>query len=113
MPNPLHQQLPLTEATFFILLSLAREAQHGYAIMKDVEQLSGGRISFSTGTLYGALRRLLDQGWITPTANGSGGGRARKAYRLTAAGRRLLAAETDRLQTLVQTAQARQALGTA
>lgn len=111
MPNAIDRHLPLTEATFFILISLAQEAQHGYAIMKDVERLSEGRILFSTGTLYGALRRLLDQGWIGPVAHGAGGGRPRKAYRLTAAGRRLLAAETDRLRTLVQTAQARQAAG--
>lgn len=111
MPNTLDQHLPLTEATFFILLSLAHEAQHGYAILKDVEQLSDGRIVFSTGTLYGALRRLLDQGWIAPVADGAGGGRPRKAYRLTALGRRLFAAETARLRTLVRAARARQAPG--
>lgn len=55
---------PLTEATFFILLSLSSAPKHGYAIMKEVKELSKGQIVFSTGTLYGALKRLLEQGWI-------------------------------------------------
>jgi DNA-binding PadR family transcriptional regulator len=54
----------LTETTFFILLSLSSGKKHGYLIMKEVERLSGGRTSRSTGTLYGVLGRLLDQGWI-------------------------------------------------
>ncbi len=57
--------LPLTEATFFILMNLSSGPRHGYAIMKEVHEMSKGRITFSTGTLYGALKRLLDQGWIT------------------------------------------------
>jgi DNA-binding PadR family transcriptional regulator len=62
------QNAPLTEATFFILLSLSPAPKHGYAIMKEVKALSNGRIVFSTGTLYGALRRLLEQGWIRRVA---------------------------------------------
>ncbi|MEZ4837046.1 MAG: PadR family transcriptional regulator [Caldilineaceae bacterium] len=56
--------LPLTESTLYILLSLSSEPRHGYSIIKDVEQLSRNSVSLSTGTLYGALKRLLDQGWI-------------------------------------------------
>ena len=52
--------LPLTEPVLLILLSLAGEPRHGYSILKDVEQMSDGRVCLSTGTLYGALRRLLD-----------------------------------------------------
>ena len=55
---------PLTESTYFILLSLSPEPKHGYAIMKEVQELSEGRVVLSTGTLYGALKRLLDEGWI-------------------------------------------------
>lgn len=105
----IQSELPLTEATLLILLSLAAEPRHGYAIMKDVESLSEGRVVFSTGTLYGALKRLLDQGWIRrvddSTANGVG--RERKAYALTDRGRRVLRAEVVRLETLVSAAQLR------
>lgn len=101
--------LPLTEATLFILLSLAPEPRHGYAIMKDVESLSEGRVAFSTGTLYGALKRLLDQGWIRRVSdpNENGTARERKAYALTDRGRRVLRAEVARLQKLVTMARLR------
>ena len=101
--------LPLTEVTYFILLSLAPGPRHGYAIMKDVRFLSKGRVVLSTGTLYGALKRLLEQGWILrsddPLASDSG--RQRKAYRLTELGRRVLEAEVRRLDNLVTAAQLR------
>jgi DNA-binding PadR family transcriptional regulator len=105
----LQENLPLTEATFYILLSLAPGPKHGYAIMKDIKTLSEGRVSLSTGTLYGAIKRLLDQGWILrvdePSENGSS--RDRKAYVLTQRGRRILEAETARLGKLYQAAQLR------
>ncbi len=63
----IHSNLPLTETTYFILLSLAPGPRHGYSIMKDVLQLSSGRVELSTGTLYSALKRLLDQNWIQRT----------------------------------------------
>ena len=56
--------LPLREPTFFILLSIAEEQKHGYAILQDVETLSAGKIKLSNGTLYGALTRLQGQGLI-------------------------------------------------
>jgi DNA-binding PadR family transcriptional regulator len=109
-----HTSLPLTEAVFCILLSLAPKPKHGYAIMKDVESLSHNRVSLSTGTLYGAIKRLLEQGWIEPIdeADFTAGEpvepkRGRKAYALTDLGRRILQAETARLQSLVTVAQLR------
>ena len=101
--------LPLTEVTYFILLSLAPGARHGYAIMKDVRFISQGRISLSTGTLYGGLKRLLNLGWITRSDNSSSvvSGRVRKSYRLTALGRSLLAAEIERLESLLEAANLR------
>ena len=57
-------QSPLTEPVLLVLLSLAQQPRHGYSIMKDVEQMSDGRVMLSTGTLYGALQRLLSRGWI-------------------------------------------------
>ena len=104
---------PLTEATFFILLSLSPSPKHGYAIMKEVKTLSKGRIVFSTGTLYGALRRLLEQDWIRrvndPQPNHTD--RERKAYALTPRGRNVLNGEIERLKSLVTTAEQRTSEG--
>jgi len=99
--------LPLREPTFFILLALVPGPQHGYAIMKETADLSDGRVRLSTSTLYGAIKRLLDQRWIerAPVASGVENGRERKAYQLTDMGRRILNAETVRLQSLVTVAQ--------
>jgi len=104
--------LPLSEAVFFILLSLAPGPKHGYAIMKDVEALSDARVSLSTGTLYGALKRLLDGGWVQRVDEGQdGSGRERKSYALTQLGKGILEAETARMQNLVVTAQKRSSEG--
>ena len=98
--------LPLTEATFFILLCLSPGPKHGYAIMKGVNQMSGGRITFSTGTLYGALKRLLDQQWIVRNGEEDEGdnSRSRKDYELTELGREILNAEVTRMKDVVQLA---------
>jgi len=100
----MQEHLPLTEATFLILLSLAPGARHGYGIMKDVQDLSDGRINLSTGTLYGALKRLLEQEWIVRLENSSSSdaGKPRKEYELTELGRRVLRAEQDRLEALAR-----------
>lgn len=100
--------LPLPEATFFILLSLAQTPRHGYAIMQSVSDLSDGRVALSTGTLYGALRRMLEQGWIERFDEKSEivDGRLRKAYCLTDLGQKILNADVARLQQLVATARA-------
>jgi len=109
---------PLREPTFLILLSLVPAKKHGYAILKDVEELSNGKVKLSTGTLYEALARLLSQGLIeriledAPTSvddleDLSPRGKPRKAYRLTRAGRSLLEAETRRMHSLVYVAQKR------
>lgn len=116
MPNPAENNplLPLTEVVFFILLSLAPKPKHGYAIMKEVASLSHQRVSLSTGTLYGALKRLLEQGWIEPVEEADAGDyqpgaakRVRKAYALTDLGRSILQTEAARLQSLVAVAQLR------
>ncbi len=106
-------QEPLTETTFLILLSLVPEARHGYAILKEVAALSDGRVRLSTGTLYGALNRLLEQGWIErvedPAANDTQ--RPRKAYQLTGLGQTILEQEVQRLKKLVALASLRQVEG--
>jgi DNA-binding PadR family transcriptional regulator len=107
--HEVQNNLPLTEATFFILLSLAPEPNHGYAIMKDVHQLSQGRVMLSTGTLYSALKRLLEQGWIrrNEATDNNSNGRLRKTYSLTSLGKHILQAEVQRLEGLVSASQSR------
>lgn len=95
--------LPLTESVLLILLSLAEQPRHGYSILKDVEQMSAGRVKLSTGTLYGALRRLLDQGWIERIEEDESP-RDRRPYRLTSCGRRNLQLEVQRLKHLTKLA---------
>jgi DNA-binding PadR family transcriptional regulator len=99
---------PLTEATFFILMNLSSGPKHGYAIMKEVHEMSKGRIRFSTGTLYGALKRLLDQDWIVRgdegVENGEETSRTRKEYELTSLGKKVLQSEIDRMRDLVRLA---------
>ena len=96
--------LPLTETTFYILLCLSSGPRHGYAIIKDSAVLSDNRITMSTGTLYGAIKRLLEQGWIIrmddPQPNTTD--RERKAYALTDLGRSILNAEILRLREIIQ-----------
>ena len=109
--SEIQSNLPLTETTLYILLSLAPGPRHGYAIMKDVRALSRNRVELSTGTLYSALKRLLDQNWIRRTEDpdpiAAHGGRKRKVYVLTDLGNNILQAEVDRLQSLVSVARGR------
>lgn len=95
-----NDHLPLREVSFFILFSLARTPKHGYAILQDVAAVSAGRFQLGTGTLYGALRRMLDQGWIERFDEASAvvDGRVRKAYRITDLGRKILNADTARIE---------------
>jgi DNA-binding PadR family transcriptional regulator len=101
--NP-HDYLPLTETSFFILLSLAAAPKHGYAIIKEVEALSQGRVVLAAGTLYSALRRMLEEGWIERLDDGSTSdeSRERKLYSLSDLGRRIFELETERLHSLVR-----------
>jgi len=96
--------LPLTETSFFILLSLATTPKHGYGIIKEVEALSAGRVVLAAGTLYSALRRMLEDGWIERLENDdfNSDGRERKLYSLTDLGCRIFDLETKRLQGLVR-----------
>jgi len=95
--------LPLSEPVLLVLLSLAEQPRHGYSILKDVEQMSGGRVVLSTGTLYGALQRLLSQEWIERFEE-EDASRDRRSYRLTAKGRRNLQAEIERMRHLTRVA---------
>ena len=88
----------MTEQWLLILAGLARGELHGYGIARDVEELSDGRVSYA-GTLYGALNRMVDEGWVAPSGEQVVGGRRRRYYRITAAGETALAAEVDRMRS--------------
>ena len=92
--------LPLTEAVYYILLSLM-EPMHGYGIMQNVEALSGGRVRLAAGTLYGAINTLLDRGWIA-LYSAEEGSRKKKEYLITELGRAAFSAELSRLQELTE-----------
>ena len=96
--------LPLTETSFFILLSLATTPKHGYGIIKEVQALSAGRVVLAAGTLYTALRRMLEDGWIERLEGDrlNEDSRERKLYSLTDLGRHIFELETKRLQRLVR-----------
>lgn len=100
---------PLTEPVLLILMSLAEQPRHGYSIMKDVADMSDHRVTLSTGTLYGALRRLLGDGWIE-RFHDDDGSRGRQAYRLTGPGRRILHEEISRMKQLTKLASRRVSL---
>jgi len=97
---------PLTEPVLLILTSVSDEPRHGYALIKDIESLSQGRVRLSTGTLYGAIRRLVETGWIEPFEQ-QDTSREKQAYRLTPEGRKELRAELERMKELTQKATAR------
>lgn len=104
-------ETPLTPPLFHVLVSLADEDKHGYAILKDVDERTGGEVSLSTGTLYGIIKRLLANGWIADVRGGrSSEDERRRYYRLTASGREAALAETARLERAAS--QARAALRT-
>ena len=97
---------PLSEPVLLILTSLADQPRHGYALIKDIESLSNGRVRMSTGTLFGALRRLLEDGWIERFEQ-EDTARQKQAYRLTAAGHKQLQLELDRMKQLTRAGFAR------
>src|SRR4051812_10257981 len=83
--------------TYFILAVLLDGPLHGYAIIKRADELSGGRVRLPAGTLYGALDRLEQQGLVEVGGDEVVDGRARRYYRLTAAGQAAVEAEAERL----------------
>src|SRR5258706_7559701 len=89
----------LSEPVLLVLMSLAEQPRHGYSILKDIESMSGGRVLLSTGTLYGALQRLPDRGWIERGEEDSTP-RDRRNYRLTSRGRRNLPMGIERMRHL-------------
>lgn len=89
--------LPLTETTFYIMLSLVKPS-HGYAIMQNVEQLSHNKVKVAAGTLYGAIENLLKQKLIVEVKSED---KRRRVYTLTPEGNELLKLEIERLKHLI------------
>lgn len=97
-------QSRLQEPSFLILSALAVGPRHGYGVLKDVEDLSGGAVVLRVGTLYGALDRLAREGLVEVEREETVDSRVRRYYRLTGAGAGRLAAEATRTQTQAATA---------
>jgi DNA-binding PadR family transcriptional regulator len=105
--------IPLTPAAFHILLAVADTDKHGYAIMQEVERLTGGKIKLGPGTLYGALKRFLADGLIAESDERPDpeiDDERRRYYRLTNWGRRVVTAEAERLEAAVLNARAKRLL---
>ena len=95
----MQENIALTEAVYYILLSLYQPC-HGYGIMQNVMELSRGRVVLAAGTLYGALSTLLEKGWIRslPVEENA----RKKEYEITDAGRATVLSEIGRLKELVE-----------
>jgi DNA-binding PadR family transcriptional regulator len=100
--------LPLPPAVFHILIALGEGERHGYAVMQEVAERTGGKVRMSPGTLYGSIRKMLDEGLIDePFHRGASGDRSRpddprrRYYRVTRFGRAVAAAEAERLTSLL------------
>jgi DNA-binding PadR family transcriptional regulator len=108
-PSP-KSLIPLPPAVFHILLSLADEDRHGYAVIRDVASRTGGTVSLGPGTLYRSIQRMLEQDLIMETETRpapDADDERRRYYRITAFGRLVARAEAERLAGLVKLAQAR------
>jgi DNA-binding PadR family transcriptional regulator len=106
-------ELPLSPAVFHILLSLADAERHGYEIMQEVEARSEGKVRLGPGTLYGAIKRMLADGLIEESGERPDpemDDERRRYYRLTGFGRRVAAAEAERLAQLVSAARTKRLL---
>ena len=98
--------LPLPPAVFHILIGLAEGERHGYAIMREVAERTGGRLKMGPGTLYGSIKRMLEQGLIEEVRQRRPADERRRYYRLTRFGRRAAEAEAARLAELLKEARA-------
>lgn len=106
--------LPLTPATFHILLALLDGERHGYAIMREVAERTEGTVRLGPGTLYGSLKRLLEAGLVVEgaeRADPEAGNERRRYYRLTEHGLAVVRAEARRLEAIVRAARQKRLIG--
>jgi DNA-binding PadR family transcriptional regulator len=110
VPDDLRHLLPLTPAVFFILFALADGEKHGYAIMQGVSRISDNQVRMGPGTLYTTIQRLLDLDLIRETETIGGQAdheKRRRYYKLTRTGKTVLAADIDRMESVVRMARAK------
>ena len=110
-PNDIDSYLPLPASAMHIIVALAAGERHGYAIMRDIDELSAGSVTMGPGTLYGSLKRMIDQGLVEETDERPDpvlDDERRRYYRLTALGQRVGAAEQARLTGLLDAARLRE-----
>src|ERR1700683_457932 len=108
MRDDLEDFLPLSPASFYILLALSGEDRHGYGIMQEVARQSEGRYKLGPGTFYDNLEKLIDHGAVkgVPRVSANDDPR-RRYYRMTAFGRNLFVADVSRLDGLLREAKVR------
>ncbi len=109
-PETVEGFLPLPASVMHIIVAVAGGEKHGYAIMREVEELSAGAVTMGPGTLYGSIKRMIDQGLLVETEQRPDPAlddERRRYYRLTDLGHRVGAAENARLRRLVSAADAR------
>jgi DNA-binding PadR family transcriptional regulator len=106
--------LPLPPASFHILMVLSKGENHGYGIMREIDEDTSGRFRIGPGTLYGSIKRMLKAGWIEEAEQRPDpelDDERRRYYRLTGLGLMVTQAEADRLSTMVNLAREAQLLG--
>ncbi len=96
---------PMSESYYYILLCLAKGANHGYGIMQMTESLSGGDVKIGSGTMYGATSNMMKEGWICEIMSDEPGVERRRLYKLTEEGREALRTEIARLSRMLENAQ--------
>lgn len=96
---------PMSESYYYILLCLAKGANHGYGIMQMTESLSQGDVTIGSGTMYGATSNMIKKGWIREIMSSEPGQERRRLYQLTEDGRAALRAEITRLQRMLDNSQ--------
>jgi DNA-binding PadR family transcriptional regulator len=116
MPPEIESLLPLTPATFHVLLALVDEERHGYAIMQEVAERTEGSVKLGPGTLYGSLKRMLEQGLVEESderADSALDDERRRYYRITRFGVSVARAEARRLEAMVRSARQKKLIGKA
>ena len=98
----LYNNMPLTEALFYILLAV-RKPNHGYGIIQDVNEMTEGRVVLGPGTLYGAINSMLTKGWIILYSEDKES-RKKKEYLITSMGKEIFQNEMKRLNELIENA---------
>lgn len=105
--------VPLTHVAYHVLLALATADRHGYGIIKHIAARTGGRVELEAGTLYAAIKRMKEEGWIADAPPRPGDDARRRTYAIAALGREVLRAECRRLEAMVALAREAQVLSDA